>query len=145
MSSGTPSFQAAMVELTRAFGWHRPSQTPCGQPVPVSEAHALVELSKSGPLTQKELGAALNLQKSSVSHLVLNLLNRGWVERSRNCSDGRVRDVSLTAEGKVAADRISRARRDKMSAILEQIPEKERPAVMRALKTLIGAIHESRV
>lgn len=104
-----------------------------------------MELSKSGPLTQKELGAALNLQKSSVSHLVLNLLNRGWVERTRNCSDGRVRDVSLTAEGKVAADRISRARRDKMSAILEQIPEKERPAVMRALKTLIGAIHESRV
>jgi len=38
--------QERMIGLIRAFGLHRPDETPCGQPVAVAEAHALLELSR---------------------------------------------------------------------------------------------------
>ncbi|MBD0355905.1 MAG: hypothetical protein ICV57_01860 [Rubrobacter sp.] len=33
-----------MIGLVRAFGLHKPDETPCGQPVAVAGAHALMEL-----------------------------------------------------------------------------------------------------
>lgn len=143
MAQSSESFQALMVELTRAFGWHRPTETPCGQPVPISEAHALLELSKAQSLTQKQLGAALKLRKSSVSRLVSNLQQRGWIERSRNPQDGRALDVRLTPGGVGAARNLAFARQRKMEGILTKIPAGERSMVMRSLETLIGAIHEN--
>jgi DNA-binding MarR family transcriptional regulator len=142
-SSEPSAFQAHMVELTRAFGWHRPGSTPCGQPVPIAEAHALLELSKTPGLTQRELSAALNLRKSTVSRLVTNLERRGWIARRRSEEDGRAVDVSLTSEGAEAAAALAAARGARMSGILERIPESDRAEVMRTLQTLIEAIHES--
>ena len=91
-----------MVALVRAFGWHRPMSTPCGKPVPIAEAHALMELEKHPILTQHELTARLNLSKSTVSRLVGNMVKRGWVGRSRNATDGRVSDLRLTDAGQAA-------------------------------------------
>ena len=99
-----------MVSLTRAFGWPRPAETPCGSPVPISEAHALLELSRGSALTQKQLAIALNLRKSSVSRVTSNLMKRGWIEKKRNGEDGRAWDVSLTSAGKEAAASLARAR-----------------------------------
>ena len=43
----------------------RPDRTPCGQPVTVAEAHALIELSSEPGLSQNGLAARLQLEKSS--------------------------------------------------------------------------------
>lgn len=131
-----------MVALTRAFGWHRPESTPCGQPVPISEAHALLELSRGIPMSQTELGAALNLRKSTVSRLVGNLSSRGWLERTRNEADGRAWDLGLTPAGMDAAATLARARQARMDGILRRIPVAERSKLMDSLTTLIGAINE---
>ena len=136
------AFQERLVALTRAFGWHRPDSTPCGRPVPIAEAHALLELSRTDSLTQQELAAALNLQKSTVSRIVARLERQGWVHRQRNASDGRALDVALTAEGSHAARDLAHARARRMSGILEHIPEGQREEVIRALRTLTEAIHE---
>lgn len=143
MPTSPESFQELMVSLTRAFGWHRPAETPCGCRVPISEAHALLELSRESPLAQKDLAAALNLRKSTVSRVISNLLERGWVERVRNSRDGRVWDVSLTSAGEAAAADLARARQVKMEGILARVPEEERVSLMNSLTTLIGAIDEA--
>ena len=132
-----------MVALTRAFGWHRPGTTPCGKQVPIAEAHALLELSKADSLSQQQLAQAINLRKSTVSRLVANLEQRGWIRRERNEDDGRVHDVRLTARGQQAAADLAAARQTKMAGVLAEIPEDERGAVMSALRTLIEAIHAS--
>ena len=137
------TFQELMVSLTRAFGWHRPTETPCGRPVPISEAHALLELSRGSALTQQDLADALGLRKSTVSRMVGNLVERGWVERSRSPCDGRAWTLTLTASGEDAAASLAEARRAKMDRILARLPEKERDGVITALATLIEAIHES--
>ena len=73
--------QDALMRFVRNFGLHQPDRTPCGQPLPVSEAHALAEIARDGPLRQVELARRLKLQKSSVSRLVTNLAARGWLHR----------------------------------------------------------------
>jgi DNA-binding MarR family transcriptional regulator len=136
--------QERMVALIRAFGLHKPDETPCGKPVSVAEAHALMELSRvEGPLMQKELAARLRLEKSTVSRLVGMLEGRGWVERRRCPADGRAFEVSLTGAGHKAAAEIAGARRAKFARVLEAIPEEERTSVLAAMRTLEEAMSKS--
>jgi len=134
--------QERMIGLVRAFGLHRPDETPCGQPVAVAEAHALLELTRGEPLSQKDLAARLRLEKSTVSRLVKALEGRGWVGRTRSPRDGRAMELRLTEAGKRAAARLSEARRAKFARVLEAIPEEERASVMQALGVLEEAMNE---
>lgn len=128
------------MALVRAFGLHRPDETPCGQPVPISEAHALAELARGEMLSQNELGARLRLEKSTVSRLVSQLAARGWLERERDPGDGRAVCLRLTKRGADVAGEIAQARRGKFAVVLERIPADERDEVLRALDVLIEAM-----
>ena len=134
--------QERMVALIRTFGLHRPDETPCGQPVSVAEAHALMELSRGEPLLQKDLASRLRLEKSTVSRLVGVLEGRGWVGRTRSPRDGRAMELRLTEAGRRTATRLAEARREKFARILEAIPEEERAPVLRALGVLEEAMNE---
>lgn len=134
--------QERMIGLIRAFGLHRPDETPCGQPVAVAEAHAMMELARDEPLLQKDLAARLRLEKSTVSRLAGAMEKRGWVERVKCPQDGRALELRLTGAGrKVAAD-ISEARQAKFLRIFEEIPEQKRAAVIETLNVLEEAMHE---
>ena len=134
--------QERMISLIRAFGLHRPEETPCGEPVAVAEAHALLELTREEPLLQKDLAQRLRLEKSTVSRLVKVLEKRGWVGRKKSSHDGRAMELRLTEAGKKAAARLAEARRAKFARILEAIPEEELAPVIRALSVLEEAMNE---
>ncbi|HEX6418923.1 MAG TPA: MarR family transcriptional regulator [Acidimicrobiales bacterium] len=139
----TVALQRHLVGFIRAFGLHRPDETPCGTPVPVSEAHALAVLAEHGPLTQKALAGHLALRKSTVSRLVDQVVARGWAERTTSPDDGRCRLVGLTARGREAAAGLQRARAARFARLLDHIPPPERPAVLAALATLTEAADAS--
>ncbi|MEV4471272.1 MarR family transcriptional regulator [Nonomuraea sp. NPDC049504] len=134
--------QEAVARFVRAFGLHQPDQTPCGQPIPVSEAHALGELARDGALRQSELAHRLKLEKSTTSRLVTQLITRGWAERTPAPDDGRGRLVQLTEQGVKAAARLAEARAERFSAVLNRVPEGERADVLRALTLLTEAIDD---
>jgi DNA-binding MarR family transcriptional regulator len=136
------SVQDALMRFVRNFGLHQPDRTPCGQPLPVSEAHALAELARDGRLRQVELGRRLRLQKSTVSRLVTNLTTRGWVRRSGADDDGRGVTLELTDAGVQAAARQAEARSDRFAALLARVPEDRRAAVIQALQTLAEVTDE---
>ena len=135
--------QERMIALIRAFGLHKPNETPCGKPVSVAEAHALMELSRAETLVQKELASRLRLEKSTVSRLVGILEGRGWVERFRSPEDGRAVELRLTGAGRSTAEGIAEARRAKFARVLKTIPEEERESVLEAMKILEEAMRES--
>lgn len=135
------ALQEHMVALIRAFGLHRPDETPCGQPVAVAEAHALMELTKCDGLSQNALCARLQLVKSTVSRMVSSLVKRGWVERQRDERDGRAVTLHLTDQGRTAARQLAEARQAKFTRLLERIPEEEREHVMDTLNILVEAMH----
>jgi DNA-binding MarR family transcriptional regulator len=146
MSVRTPTDAAALqdqvVSFVRAFGLHRPGETPCGKPIPVSEAHALVELARDDGLTQSELGTRLRLEKSTVTRLVGQLLARGWLERERHPSDGRAVRLHLTPRGLQAAVEIENARRERFISLVDRIPKEDREQVVRALGVLTEALDD---
>ncbi|MEQ4720450.1 MarR family transcriptional regulator [Nonomuraea sp. B19D2] len=134
--------QDAVARFVRAFGLHQPDQTPCGRPIPVSEAHALGELARDGALRQSELTQRLRLEKSTTSRLVTQLINRGWAERIPAPDDGRGVLVQLTPAGRNAAEQLAKARAARFSSILDRVPEGERGGVLHALEILTEAIDE---
>jgi len=132
--------QEGVVDFVRAFGLHRPDRTPCGKPLSVSEAHALMELDGRESVSQSELASALRLEKSTVSRLVSQLIARGWVERGRDDDDGRVRRLRLSDRGARVAAEVAGARREKFESLLARIPDTERTSVQRALRVLVDAL-----
>ncbi len=135
--------QRQLVAFVRGFGLHQPDTTPCGAPVPVSEAHALAVLADEGALPQVELGRHLGLTKSTVSRLVDQLEDRGWARRRAGHDDARRRLVELTPEGRETARDIGQLRAQRMARLLDRIPPRDRTAVLAVLKTLAEAARET--
>ncbi|GIE36283.1 hypothetical protein Ait01nite_093280 [Actinoplanes italicus] len=133
------ALQGRITAFVRAFGLHQPDRTPCGTPVPSSEAHAVGELDRDGPLTQTALGERLRLEKSTVSRIVSQLTSRGWVCRANRDGDGRLVWLELTPEGRRAAGELAVARAARFADLLRNIPAEQRPAVIEALTTLVDA------
>lgn len=128
--------QDAFASVVRALGLLRPDTTSCGQPVSVTEAHAIAELHGRGPLTQQELAAALGLQKSTVSRLVDQLAAGDLAARTPNPSDRRSVLVELTRNGKRRARRLAKARRALFAGLLDQLDEDARRTVVDGLTHL---------
>lgn len=131
------------LALVRALGLHRPDQTPCGQPIAVAEAHALLEVSRDPGLSQSDLATRLQLEKSTVSRIVTLLERRGWIERRREQPDLRIVHLRLTTQGLQSAAALAAARTAKFTNIFRAIPKPERASVTSALATLIEVIRET--
>jgi DNA-binding MarR family transcriptional regulator len=142
MLVGPRELQEAVGRFVRAFGLHQPDQTPCGRPIPVSEAHALAELARDGELRQVDLVHRLRLEKSTTSRLVGQLVVRGWAERIPAPGDGRGVLVRLTPQGRAAADQLAVARSARFAAALDRVPVDQRETVLRALALLTEAVDE---
>ena len=132
----TKELLESVVAFVRSFGLHKPDQTPCGQPVAVAEAHALMDLAAFGSMRQGELAARLQLEKSTVSRLVRQMEAHGWIQRNSDHHDGRAVLLRLTRQGRETATEIARARREKFARILAAIPEDKRSMVMEAIAIL---------
>lgn len=143
MSSTEQRLQERMVSLIRSIGLHQPDRTPCGEPVAVSEAHALMELARDEALSPTGLAARLRLDRSTVTRLVQRLAARGWVARERDPRDGRAACLRLTAAGREVATQLATARAAKFASILATVPVQEREPVLRALDVLVRAIDDS--
>lgn len=135
--------QKQMMTLVRTFGLHKPEETPCGQPITVAEAYTLTELAKEKQLSQNELVQRLNLAKSSVSRMVDKLVKHGWIVRERSTEDGRVWLLSLTEAGENTAVNLTKARQDKFSQVLANIPKEEQKNVLQSLEILVQAMRMS--
>jgi len=130
--------------FVRAFGLHRTERTPGGEPISVSQAHALGELATQ-PLTQAELARRLGLDRSVVSRLADTLIERDWLQRERHPQDQRAVQLVLTGAGAQAAARLAGARRARMATLLDAVPVDERDAVLHALDVLARCLGQPAV
>lgn len=133
------AFQDNMVALVRALGLHKPDQTPCGQPVSVGEAHALVEVAREAGITQNGLGQRLrlDLEKSTVSRIAGLFERRGWITRDRDPVDTRYVRLRLTAAGRKTNAAIASARAAKFAKVFETLPQAKRGAIIASIAELV--------
>lgn len=144
-TSETNALQTSVISFVRSFGLLDRERTPCGLDLHISEAHLLGDLSNDGPTGQKQLGERLNLSKSTVSRLVSQLINRGWLERSPDAVDGRAVLVSLTDAGGQVADRLHRSRSRRFDDLLAALPDQHRATTIEGMHHLAIAARAGRL
>lgn len=123
----------------RRFGALVADATPCGKPLPMAHAHALMVLA-SGEMSQQELGRELCIDKSNVARLCARLVEAGHAEQRPDQSDGRSRRVSLTAVGSRLAREVDEASRERFGTLLRALPADSRDQVLDVLRHLVAAI-----
>ncbi|MGE3609598.1 MAG: MarR family winged helix-turn-helix transcriptional regulator [Bacteriovoracaceae bacterium] len=129
-------------KFVRTLGVFR-SQTPCGRPISVSGAHALMVLiqqTSSESLSQKELQQFLNLDKSNIARLCMNLEKEGYVTQIKSVKDARVRLLSLTKKGEKLAIQLLDDSQKRFQNILDKIPKKYHAQVFHSLDLLQEAL-----
>jgi DNA-binding MarR family transcriptional regulator len=137
-------FQISIQEFVRSFGLLVTKQTPCGQPVSPSIAHALMALldrEEAAIVTyQHELAELLGLDRSSIARLCSRLEAEGRLEQEPASDDARTRLLRLTASGQRMASNIRSASLERFSRIVDAIPASKRKPLLEALKVLTAAV-----
>src|SRR5689334_16654756 len=135
---GRPTDAAALRTLVqlfvREFGLLAESETPCGQPLHTSHAHALMILRQVGAegLHQAALSRALGIDKSNTSRLVRQLVESGHAAIGAD-EDARMKRVRLTARGVRLAETVDEASRQRFNHVLAAIDPSDRRRVMDGL------------
>ncbi len=124
----------------RRFGVLAAESTPCGKPLSMAHAHALMALLGRGELSQQALGAELCIDKSNVARLCAKMAQANHVKQRPSEHDGRSRLVSLTASGTRLAREVDAASRARFSALLAGLPRSRRADVISALQHLVDAL-----
>ncbi len=133
-----------MQGFVRSFGLLVTRQTPCGQPVSPSYAHALMLLlereSAGVGTTQTELAEALGLDKSSIARLCARLEADERATQQPLPEDRRSRRVALTGRGRKLAENIQAASTERFRRVFSAIPRSKRADVVAALCLLTAAV-----
>ena len=141
MESGpAEELRRATQRLFRRFGALAQDSTPCGKPLPMAHAHALMLLLGRGELSQQELGAELGIDKSNVARLCARMVEAGHANQRSCPQDGRSRRVTLSARGMRLAAEVDMASRARFEALLMAIREDRRAQVVAALQQLVAAL-----
>lgn len=95
----------------------------------VSAAFVLNRINREGPLRLTTLARLEAVSQPSMTQLIQRLERHGLVERCPDAGDGRVALVCLTDAGRALIEQRQRARRDRLTALLANLPEKDRRAL----------------
>jgi len=139
----TDELRHLVQQLLRRSGALATDQTPCGKPLSVAHAHALMVLLSSGESSQRDLGAVLSIDKSNVARLCAKMVEAGHVTQREDDDDGRSRRVSLTARGRRLAREVEASSHDRFGALLTAMPASKRAVVLESLQYLIDALDAS--
>ncbi len=143
-----PALRVLVQTFIRTIGLLSGDHTPCGKPLAVSHAHALMVLLERDRLGatpgQRELGAALGIDKSNVARLCHRMEKAGHLRQARSRDDGRARLLLLTPQGRRVAEAVERSSRARFEELAAALPAARRPAVLSALAVLNQAIGTAR-
>lgn len=143
MTNQVEELRSALQLLIRRFGALAADSTPCGKPLAIAHAHALMALESQGELTQQQLGEHLNIDKSNVARLCARMVDDGHVLQTVSEHDARSRVVTLTPKGKKLAAEVGSASKERFSRLLAVIPRARRATIIESLEQLTAAIEET--
>jgi DNA-binding MarR family transcriptional regulator len=113
----------------------------CG--ISLAQCHALVEIGRAGSISLVELAKLLDLDNSTMSRTVNNLVNGGAAERTLDPNDRRYVTIRLTEEGIKTFLEIEDNMNRYYDQIFRVIPDEKKEQVLDSLQVLLKAIAES--
>lgn len=109
--------------------------------ITMAQCHAVVEIGRAQNLSLNQLAELLNLENSSMSRTVNNLVNSELVRRDIDAQDRRYITISLTEKGKEIFKSIEKDMDNYYAKVYETIPYEKRQQVVDSLNTLVEAIN----
>jgi MarR family transcriptional regulator, organic hydroperoxide resistance regulator len=89
------------------------------------------------PLSVGEIGQRLVCEGGSPSRLVATVVDRGLAQRAPSASDRRAVELTLTAEGQAAAERVAEAERQLYEWLSQTLTKGDITALIRGLRKLV--------
>lgn len=112
----------------------------CG--VTMAQCHALLAMNERKEISIAELARILDVDTSNLSRTVDSMVKTGLLNRILNPQDRRYVSLSLTDEGKKAAETIERLFDGYLASVFELIPEDKHSQIMESLDLVAGALEQ---
>ncbi len=136
-------FRNKMRQVQRNLGWLSKSDAACCG-ITVAQCHALLEIGGSGGITLIDLASALNLDTSTISRTIDNMVRDGLVERKANADDRRYIDISTTDAGQKIFDEINCTFDQFYADIFSSIPVEKHRQVFESINLLANAFSNTK-
>jgi DNA-binding MarR family transcriptional regulator len=104
----------------------------------------LVRVAGQAPMRLSELAGSVELDLSTVSRQIRDLVACGLVVKEPDPDDGRASLLSLSARGEAVLEAVSEARRQVLAAAIDGWSEEERTALTGSLLRLEAGLHHAR-
>ena len=129
-------------QLERKLGILEDGEMSCCS-LTMAQCHALVEIGRAECISLIELAKLLDLDNSTMSRTVNNLVNSGMAERALDPNDRRYVTIRLTPEGNGDFREIESNMSAYYARIYAAIPPEDRQMVLDSLQKLLKAIEDS--
>ena len=140
----THSTPGALVrELSRLFVRSQRAQSSCVDGASNVQCHVLTELLRVDGLTQQALVERLSLDKAWISRAVDALVSDGVVAKRPHEDDKRSVKLSLTALGRLRAEKLENTLNAHAAQVFEHIAIDQHAQIHAALAVLVSALTQS--
>ncbi len=112
----------------------------CG--VTLTQCHVLMELDLIGESSLIDLSNILDLDKSTLSRVIDGMVNVGLIKREIDNNDRRYMKITLTENGKNAANNINLQCDKYYNLLFNNIPEEKHNTVINSIELLGKSIKE---
>lgn len=129
-------------QLERKLGILEDGEMSCCS-LTLAQCHALVEIGRAERISLIELARLLDLDNSTMSRTVNNLVNSGMAERALDPNDRRYVTIRLTPDGSDDYHEIESNMNEYYARIYAAIPQEDRSKVLEGLRILLKAIDDS--
>ncbi len=109
-----------------------------------AQCHVLIELGAHGRMRTADLAGVLDVDKSTASRSVTQLVRKGLVESESDPSDLRSKPMHLTDTGRDLVERIHNEADEQVRNALLQLTEEERRTILRGVTLYERALHRSK-
>jgi len=128
-------------DLIQRMGLLEEQQTKCCD-LSLVQCHVLTEVGNSEGLSVNDLSVKLNLDKSTTSRHITNLVKSGLINRLENPSDRRYFTLSLTKSGMETYSTINETMDGYYDQLLKSLTMDQQQQISDALALISGAINQ---
>lgn len=108
-----------------------------------SQCYTILELYKSGGITMNELSEKMNLNSSTMTRILDNLVRDKYISREKDKSDKRIVIVNLTNSGRGIAKELDTTVKEYYKRIIANIPEGQVEEVLKSVNIIQNAFEKA--
>ncbi len=143
IEQGSGTLRELIRILVRSLGMLEKSDASCCG-VTITQCHAIVEIGRKGKISLVDLADLLDVDKSTMSRTVNNLVETGLALRDMDTENRRYVVIQLTKDGQNVFQSIENSMETYYKDIFSLIPEDKRGQVLESLALLTDAAKNSR-